>query len=237
MSSVTGNFQSAHPILIGLAVSAAAALVSYFTPDDWSTSLVAGIFFAATYLLCLHGDRPAAPYGLALGGLFESHALSFRRLRNATWRAVLLSLVVLAVIIPPYVVGFRLWFAPTETFSLERSLEGMSLVDLFLGHLLVIALPEEAFFRGYLQTSLQHRWPAQRRLLGAPFGTALLVSSLIFAVGHFATLPHPSRLAVFFPSLLFGWLRNRSGGIGASVLTHASCNVLVHLLLRGYGLT
>ena len=35
-----------------------------------------------------------------------------------------------------------------------------------------------------------------------------------FALGHVATEVHPNRLAVFFPSLLFGYLRTRRGGIG-----------------------
>jgi membrane protease YdiL (CAAX protease family) len=45
----------------------------------------------------------------------------------------------------------------------------------------------------------------------------------------------PARLAVFFPALLFGWLRARTGGIGASVCFHAICNVYSQLLGRGYG--
>ena len=50
------------------------------------------------------------------------------------------------------------------------------------------------------------------------------------------TEPHPARLAVFFPSLLFGWLRARTGGIGTSVIFHAMCNLFVAVLARGYGL-
>ena len=47
--------------------------------------------------------------------------------------------------------------------------------------------------------------------------------------------PLPARLAVFFPALLFGWLRARTGGIGASVCLHAICNVYSQMLGRGYG--
>jgi membrane protease YdiL (CAAX protease family) len=50
-----------------------------------------------------------------------------------------------------------------------------------------------------------------------------------------ATVQVTARLAVFFPALLFGWLRARTGGIGASVLFHASCNLYALLLGRGYG--
>ena len=105
-----------------------------------------------------------------------------------------------------------------------------------VGQLLVIALPEEAFFRGYLQTALDRAWGRQIEVLGAKVGPALLVSSAIFAVGHFATIPNPARFAVFVPSLLFGWLRARTGGVGAGIAFHAMCNLLSEGLARGSGL-
>jgi membrane protease YdiL (CAAX protease family) len=48
-------------------------------------------------------------------------------------------------------------------------------------------------------------------------------------------VPVPARLAVIFPSLVFGWLRARTGGIGASLTFHAMCNVLSEILGRAYG--
>jgi membrane protease YdiL (CAAX protease family) len=59
---------------------------------------------------------------------------------------------------------------------------------------------------------------------------------MIFAAGHLATVQVPARLAVFFPALLFGWLRARTGGVGASVFFHATCNLYSLVLGRGYGL-
>ena len=107
--------------------------------------------------------------------------------------------------------------------------------DLALGQLLVVALPEEAFYRGYLQTALDRGWPRARwRILGADLGAGWLCTSAIFAVGHYLALPHPNRLAVFFPALLFGWLRQRTGGIGTAVVFHAMCNLLVDSLAAGY---
>jgi membrane protease YdiL (CAAX protease family) len=64
----------------------------------------------------------------------------------------------------------------------------------------------------------------------------LLAASAIFALGHVATVQLPTRLAVFFPALLFGWLRARTGGIGASVCFHMICNVYSQALGRGYGI-
>jgi membrane protease YdiL (CAAX protease family) len=107
--------------------------------------------------------------------------------------------------------------------------------DEALGQFLVIALPEEAFYRGYLQTSLDDAWPPRLRILGAQLGPGVLVTSVVFALGHVATEVHPNRLSVFFPSLLFGYLRTRRGGIGSAAAFHALCNLFASFLARSYG--
>jgi membrane protease YdiL (CAAX protease family) len=123
----------------------------------------------------------------------------------------------------------------------------VELLNEVFGQLVIIALPEEAFYRGYLQSRLDEaipgfgwrtvagaRVPVRLRLLGASVGPSLLITSVIFALGHFATIREPARLAVFFPSLLFGWLRYRTKGIGAGIAFHATCNVFSELLGRGF---
>jgi membrane protease YdiL (CAAX protease family) len=98
---------------------------------------------------------------------------------------------------------------------------------LILDQLLVVALPEEFFYRAYLQTSLTRAWgPGPGRLLGAPVGAAFFATQALFALGHLAEL-HPWRLAVFFPALLFGWLRVRTGSIVPAILVHALSNLLL----------
>lgn len=99
---------------------------------------------------------------------------------------------------------------------------------------LVIALPEEMFFRGYLLGRLEERWPARRRLWGAPVGKALLVSAALFALGHFLVDFNPQRLAVFFPGLVFAWMRARTGSIAAGTAYHAMCNLLADVLHTSY---
>ncbi|MBC8133043.1 MAG: CPBP family intramembrane metalloprotease [Deltaproteobacteria bacterium] len=99
---------------------------------------------------------------------------------------------------------------------------------------LVIALPEEMFFRGYLLGRLEWRWPPERRFLGAPVGRALLVSAALFALGHFLVDFNPQRLAVFFPALVFGWMRARTGSIAPGTAFHALCNLLADVLHTSY---
>ena len=103
-----------------------------------------------------------------------------------------------------------------------------------LNQLVVVAIPEEVFFRGYLMPALELRWPPRRRLLGAPVGAALLLSSALFAVGHMLVVPNPQRLAVFFPALAFGWMRARTGSIAPGATYHALCNVVSDVLHTSY---
>jgi membrane protease YdiL (CAAX protease family) len=103
-----------------------------------------------------------------------------------------------------------------------------------LNQLVVVAVPEELFFRGYLLGRLEERWPSSRRWLGAPIGKALVVSSLLFALGHVVVVPNPQRLAVFFPALIFGWMRARTGSILPGAAFHALCNLYADVLHASY---
>ena len=103
-----------------------------------------------------------------------------------------------------------------------------------LNQVVVVAIPEELFFRGYLMGRLQERWPSTRRCWGAPIGKALVVSSLLFALGHVMVVPNPQRLAVFFPALVFGWMRARTGSIIPGALFHAACNLYADILHTSY---
>jgi membrane protease YdiL (CAAX protease family) len=101
---------------------------------------------------------------------------------------------------------------------------------LALSQLVVVAIPEELFFRGYLMERLEQVWVPTRRLFGAPVGLALVASSALFALGHLLVIPNPQRLAVFFPALAFGWMRARTGSIAAGAVFHALCNVVADVM-------
>jgi membrane protease YdiL (CAAX protease family) len=193
-------------------------------------------FLGATYFLVLRGEDSDSQrhFGLSLGGLLDREPLDFRALARSAlvelgW-AVALSLVVF----PPFWIGWKLWWSPAMPY---RPIGLAGLGEEALGQFLVIALPEEAFYRGFLQTSLDDAWPPRFRFLGAKLGPGVIVTSIVFALGHLATEVDPSRLAVFFPSLLFGWIRVRRGGVGCAAAFHALCNLFASYLARGYGLS
>lgn len=120
----------------------------------------------------------------------------------------------------------------TATVSLSRGLWWAPMMILL--QVLVVALPEEYFYRGYLQTTLARSWPARLKIGPFHIGPAIIVTSLLFGLGHFIIDLRPARLAVFFPSLLFGWLRDRSGTIVSAVVYHAACNLLVQAAAQHY---
>jgi len=95
---------------------------------------------------------------------------------------------------------------------------------------IVVALPEELFFRGFLLRLLEQRFPPKRRWKGGGIGLALVLSALAFALVHLPKDGDPRALATFFPGLLFGWMRSRTGSILASTATHASANILIRTI-------
>ncbi len=107
-------------------------------------------------------------------------------------------------------------------------------IQTVLGQLLVVALPEELFFRGFLLRRLEWVWPPTRRIAGGGVGLALLVSAVLFALGHVLVDLDPRRFAVFFPGLLFGWMRSATGSILAGTLAHAASNLYIDLLGRTF---
>ena len=107
-------------------------------------------------------------------------------------------------------------------------------VLLALSQLVVVGLPEELFFRGYLWDRLSARWHPRWRIMGAPLGLTWLLTSALFALGHVAVDLNPQRLMVFFPALIFGWMRARSDSIVPGTIFHALCNLLSDVLYETY---
>ena len=217
---------------VAAAVTALATALSYLLPDSWAATGVGFTFLLAAYWLVVRGDdtQRIREFGLSLGGLLEPSELSATRLVRSALGALGYALAAALIIYPFFWFGFRIWWK-VEAFH------AAPLRPLFsdaLGQLLVIALPEEAFYRGYLQTSLERDLGKTISIFGTRVGWGLVLTSAIFAVGHLFTELNPARLAVFFPSLVFGFLRARTKGIGASVTFHAMCNLFSAYLLHSY---
>ena len=57
-----------------------------------------------------------------------------------------------------------------------------------------------------------------------------MLSAAAFAIVHLPKEGDPRALAVFFPGLLFGWMRSATGSILAGTVTHGCSNILIRIL-------
>lgn len=198
------------------------------------------------FILAVHAARRSGGverHGLSLGGLVQPEQGDDRSLVEvlrdgapSALREVGVALGVSALVFPPFTLAFYFWNQPARAF-VWRWPEGdpAAFAQSVATHILVVALTEEAFFRGYVQTRLHDAWPPTATLLSVKLSwRVLLLQSALFALVHLIDQPHPQVLAVFFPGLLFGWIRAWRGGIGAAMVFHGLCNVLSSILYAGW---
>ena len=225
--------------IAGLAV---VKLVSLADPSGFVAANLAGV--AAFLFIALPDARLRArgegwdAYGLAWEGVGDAR----------TWRAwgrgAAIALGVAAVVFPIFAVGFSAFSAvlPALPPGLARALApyagasrfALRLPDGFavrvVVQLLVVALPEELFYRGFVQTAWARTDPGRGvTVLGARLGAGFVWTQVLFAAGHLVVL-QPWRLGTFFPGLLFGWLRERTGGLAAPIVLHALSNLFLATL-------
>lgn len=98
---------------------------------------------------------------------------------------------------------------------------GSGIILLVLVVVVGAPLVEEIVYRGLLQGSSVARW-------GRTWG--LWSVAVWFALVHFQPVEIPGLLAV---ALVFGWLRDRTGRLGASILTHMAFNAAGLWLVAG----
>ncbi len=154
-----------------------------------------------------------------------------------------------AVVDAPFVAGYHLW--QTTLVPLVQDVLNLRLYPsppalqwtwpsnplLLVGyHLFYVAIPEEMFYRGYLQSRLDEVFEPRWRVFGATVGPGLLLTCVLFAFGHSLVIYQWWHVFIIVPSLGFGWLRARTGGILAGAFFHAWCNVTVATLDTLYGI-
>lgn len=211
--------------------------VAKVLPEKYVATAVGFVFLAATWAFVWRKDDAfVEECGLALGGLVLPGPLPLRRVAKSVALSTLWALVAAIVVFVPFFLGFRRYWHVEGVFHFPFTEKAFA--NEAFGQLVIIALPEEAFYRGYVQSRLDGAMGERFRvrLFGTDVSLAIVLTSALFAAGHLATIHSPVRLAVFFPSLLFGLLRARTKGIGAGVLFHAMCNVFSETLGKGYGL-
>jgi len=187
-------------ILIFLAVVVLLRIASEVTPR--SILLQPDILGAALFLYTpfLHYRRGRAPSWVAPGNL----QAGLRLLLGAATAGTALYFLAARIpgVLPPAAPAASL--PPFWEFLLRQAL--------------LVALPEEVFFRGFLYDAFEEAgWEP------------ILFSSFLFSAGHLAIQFSPYRALTFFPALLFGWTRKRTGAVHVPILLHLAFNLLPYL--------
>ncbi len=91
----------------------------------------------------------------------------------------------------------------------------------FLVPVLVYPVLEEIIFRGLLQELVRDY--LSKAALG-PLTVANLLTSVLFTALHFIYHPPLWAALVFFPSLVFGFFKERTAGLLAPIILHAFYN-------------
>jgi membrane protease YdiL (CAAX protease family) len=161
---------------------------------------------------------PDISFGIAAVVLFSAPLLVSDRMRGLRWDPGGLStgVVVSIVILPIYIALDSL--LTNATIHIHRISALLIVLELFF-----VALPEEVFFRGYLQEKLGNN------LKG------VVIVSLFFSLAHFFTLCVPSgfiggicaqSVLTFFPSLIMGYLYVRTETVWGSIVFHFLSNIV-----------
>jgi membrane protease YdiL (CAAX protease family) len=162
-------------------------------------------------------------------GDFDTYGLTLER----PGRGFLEILILAGIVLPLYAIGFYFFWTRVLKASYVFQWRSGVLPGAVLYHLFFVAIPEEYFFRGYLQTRLEPIFQRRIEVFGAKLGGEVLVSAALFALTHLLEAPHGARLLTFFPALLFGYLRKKTGSLLFPILFHLACNMVEAILYWG----
>ncbi|MFT4628316.1 MAG: membrane protease YdiL (CAAX protease family) [Myxococcota bacterium] len=187
--------------------------------------LVPVLFMYAPVALCRWRGVDSWDYPLALPALGDW----------PLWREALrLNAIAIAVVFVPFVLGYHLWHTTVFGHTLQWTWPSQPL-QLIGYHLVFVAIPEEFFYRGYMQTRLDEVFAPRWRILGADIGWGLVITCGLFAIGHSVVTFQWWHPFIVFPSLVFGWMRAKTGDVMAGALFHAWSNITVGTLDTLYG--
>jgi uncharacterized protein len=174
------------------------------------------LFFAIPLSILATRRRSPAQYGLAFYG---------RRLHARL--AVMLPLVLVATPIAITAIFGRL--------TLNRTFVEFP-VSTAVFHFVFSSFGEELFFRGFMQGELNLGFGRPWKVADVPFGPGLVVTTLVFGAAHGVPLlgasefdPTAILLTACF-AFFAGLLRERTGGIFAPAMLHATIDLNWHLL-------
>ena len=193
---------------------------------EWILGVVPLLFIYGPVLLCNIRGVDSWSYPLSIPAFRDISAW-----RSSFWECMKLNLIIW----PPFIVIYHFWNSIFFSKSFVGTLPNELLLTI-LYQLFFVAIPEEFFYRGYFQTRLNDIYPKNWVFFGTPMGKSTIYTGIFFAFGHSIVTFQWWHFSIFFPSLLFSYLREKTGGILSSAMFHASCNIGIVVLDTMYGL-
>ena len=143
------------------------------------------------------------------------------------FKSIITFLISALCVFPPFLILAHLWQVVVfnqHNFHVAgfSGFWGIAAFQLF-----IVALPEEFFFRGYFQGAMNSIFKSRWNVFGTKLGWAWIITAAIFAIAHTIVVYRWWQFSIFFPALMFGYLRERTGSITAPILFHASSNLLM----------
>ncbi|MBT3181404.1 MAG: CPBP family intramembrane metalloprotease [Deltaproteobacteria bacterium] len=150
------------------------------------------------------------------------------------FRSFIVFLITSLIVFPLFLIGAHLWQMYVFKMGGFKFVEYPHFWSAAAFQIFLVALPEEFYFRGYFQSAMDMMCEKRWKILGVKLGWGWIITSLVFALAHSIVYYRWWHFAIFFPALLFGYLRERTGTITASVLFHAASNLIMQWFVRCY---
>lgn len=155
------------------------------------------------------------------------------RTRQQWMRSFVLFGLVTVIILPPFLLMNHYW--QDIVFDLHfRAMALPQLLWVMIDQLFLVSVPEEIFFRGWLQGRLNRVFNASWNIFGVRIGWSWLFTAFLFALAHSLVTFQWWHFSIFFPGLLFGWLKEKTGTITAASLFHCVSNLVAYWIGYNY---
>ena len=192
-------------------------------------------------LFLVFGLHRILPSGSWLWVLLPAYFLYIPMITNENFRKIGLSFknwkkstvdffVVSVIIFPLFAIGFYFFQKYFLHQFFSPGLREHKLLFI-VSQYIYVAFPEEVFYRGYIQGVLREvNNKLYFSIFGCPLTFPVLITSFLFALGHFVIDFNPARFSVFFPALVFGCLKERRNDLTGSILFHGTSNIILRWL-------
>lgn len=211
------NLRDIIRVLLIFSICVAAVSIIRFLGVSGSSALIPSIWGLGALVPTYREKKPLSFVGLTRSNL----AFSLKQYLLST-----------LIIFPLFGGGLLLYHGIGMPIPRTNLPSGLYLTEWIFYQFAVVAIFEELFFRGYLQKKAEEIFRAMGFKEKGSFWLPVITSAFFFGIAHITVELNPARFVVFFPGLLFAWLRARTGSLIAPVLSHGSANVYYMILLN-----